>query len=75
MRERGRQQAERGTNGWTFQLCVRVRTSDPYRACGPVRVTGPDDIAGDRPMSITWTLGVPLPPKLFAEFSVLREQR
>jgi hypothetical protein len=51
-----------------------VRTSDPYRACGPVRITTADDITGDRPMSITWTLDVHLPPKLFSEFSVLRAQ-
>jgi hypothetical protein len=31
-------------------------------------------LTGDRPMNITWTLGIPLPPKLFAEFSVLRGQ-
>jgi hypothetical protein len=70
----GRRYLESATNGWTFQLFVRLRTSDPYRACGPVRVASADDIAGDRPMSITWTLGVPLPPKLFGEFSVLRGQ-
>jgi hypothetical protein len=62
------------TNGWSFQLFVRVRTADPYRACGPVRIASPDDVTGDRPMSITWTLDVPLPPKLFADFSVLRGQ-
>ena len=70
----GRRYLESATNGWTFQLFVRVRTSDPYRACGPVRITSADDITGDRPMSITWTLDVPLPPKLFSEFSVLRGQ-
>ena len=70
----GRRYIESATNGWTFQLFVRVRPSDPYRACGPVRLTSDDDVTGDRPMSITWTLGVPLPPKLFAEFSVLRGQ-
>jgi hypothetical protein len=53
---------------------VRVRKSDPYRACGPVRIASADDVTGDRPMNITWTLGVPLPPKLFAELSVLRGQ-
>jgi len=70
----GRRYLESATNGWSFQLFVRVAKHDPYRACGPVRLTSPDDISGDRPMSITWTLGVPLPPKLFGEFSVLRGQ-
>ena len=70
----GRRYLESASNGWTFQLFVRVHTSDAYRACGPVRIEGAEDITGDRPMSITWTLGVPLPPKLFGEFSVLRGQ-
>jgi hypothetical protein len=43
--------------------------------CGPVRLTSAEDIIGDRPMSVTWTLDVPLTPKLFTEFSVLRGQR
>lgn len=70
----GRRYLESATNGWSFQLFVRVTKDDPYRACGPVRITSTDDVTGDRPMSITWTLGIPLPPKLFAEFSVLRGQ-
>jgi hypothetical protein len=37
-----------------------------------VYLASPEDISGDRPMSIEWTLEVPLPPKLFGEFSVLR---
>jgi superfamily II DNA or RNA helicase/HKD family nuclease len=68
----GRRYLESSTNGWTFQLFVRARKGDPYRACGPVHLRDPADINGDRPMSITWTLGVPLPPKLFGEYSVLR---
>ncbi|HEU4565906.1 MAG TPA: DUF3427 domain-containing protein [Gemmatimonadaceae bacterium] len=70
----GRRYLESATNGWRFQLFVRARKSDAYRACGPVRIASADDITGDRPMSVTWTLEVPLPPKLFAEFSVLRGQ-
>jgi superfamily II DNA or RNA helicase len=61
-------------NGWTFQLFIRVTKDDPYRACGPVRLVDPQDVVGDRPMNITWTLEVPLPPHLFREFSVLRGQ-
>ena len=68
----GRRYIESATNGWGFQLFVRVRKSDPYRACGPVRIGSAENVSGDRPMNITWTLDVPLPPKLFAEFSVLR---
>ena len=70
----GRRYIESAANGWRFQLFVRVRKADPYRACGPVRVASAEDVTGDRPMNITWTLGVQLPPKLFAEFSVLRGQ-
>ncbi|MEP6619998.1 MAG: DUF3427 domain-containing protein [bacterium] len=70
----GKRYVESATNGWQFQLFVRVGADDPYRACGPVRIASEEDVAGDRPMNITWTLGVPLPPKLFADFSVLRGQ-
>ena len=49
-------------------------SADPYRACGPVRITSTDDITGDRPMNITWSLAVLLPPRMFSEFSVLRGQ-
>ena len=70
----GRRYLESASNGWTFQLFVRVSKKDPYRACGPVRLAGIDDVAGDRPMSITWTLETPLPPRLFSDFSVLRGQ-
>jgi len=70
----GRRYLESGTNGWSFQLFVRVTKDDPYRACGPAHLTTTDDVNGDRPMNITWTLDVPLPAKLFAEYSVLRGQ-
>lgn len=70
----GRRYVDSLANGWTFQLFVRVGVDDPYRACGPVRLVNREDIVGDRPMSITWTLEVPLPPRLFADFSVLRGQ-
>ena len=70
----GRRYLQSQSNGWTFQLFVRVSKKDPYRACGPVRLASSDELTGDRPMNITWTLGVPLPPKLFSEFSVLRGQ-
>jgi superfamily II DNA or RNA helicase/HKD family nuclease len=68
----GRRYAQSATNGWTFQLFVRGQKKDPYHACGPVYLASPEDLSGDRPMSINWTLEVPLPARLFAEFSVLR---
>ncbi len=70
----GRRYLESRANGWAFQLFVRPTQADAYRVCGPLRLESPDDIGGDRPMNITWTLDVPLSPKLFAEFSVLRGQ-
>ncbi len=70
----GRRYLESRDNGWAFQLFVRPTQADGYRVCGPLRLTSSDDIGGDRPMNITWTLDVPLWPKLFAEFSVLRGQ-
>jgi hypothetical protein len=68
----GRRYLESPGNGWTFQLFVRTRKDEPYRACGPVHLADPFDVTGARPMNVTWTLGVPLPPRLFSEFSVLR---
>jgi len=68
----GRRYLESAENGWSFQLFVRARKGDAYRACGPVYLADPADISGDRPMSIEWTLRVPLPPRLFSDFSVLR---
>jgi superfamily II DNA or RNA helicase len=68
----GRRYIESRTNGWTFQLFVRIRQEAPYIACGPVAISGERDITGDRPMSIRWTLQVALPISLFREFSVLR---
>jgi superfamily II DNA or RNA helicase/HKD family nuclease len=65
----GRRYIESGSNGWSFQLFVRGRKFDPYRACGPVVLEAWE---GDRPMSITWRLSVPLPARLFREYSVLR---
>jgi superfamily II DNA or RNA helicase/HKD family nuclease len=60
---------EGSTNGWQFQLFVRPRKGDAYRACGRVTL---QTIEGDRPMSIVWGLEVALPARLFREFSVLR---
>jgi hypothetical protein len=65
----GRRYLESATNGWQFQLFVRPRKGDAYRACGPVLL---ESAEGNRPMSIVWRLHVPLPVRLFREFSVLR---
>lgn len=65
----GRRYLESSTNGWQFQLFVRPRKGDAYRACGRVTL---DSAEGDRPMSIVWHLQTPLPARLFREFSVLR---
>ena len=66
----GRRYVESPGNGWQFQLFVRGRKGEPYRACGPVLA---ESVEGDRPMSITWLLRHPLPARLFREFSVLRD--
>ena len=65
----GRRYLESATNGWQFQLFVRPRKGEAYRACGPVTL---ESAEGDRPMSIVWRLQTPLPARLFREFSVLR---
>jgi superfamily II DNA or RNA helicase/HKD family nuclease len=67
----GQRYLESPENGWTFQLFVRLRKGEPYRACGPVVR---ESAEGDRPMSIVWRLAVPLPVRFFQEFSVLRGQ-
>ena len=65
----GRRYLESPGNGWQFQLFVRERRGQPYRACGPVTL---ESSSGDRPMSIVWRVSVPLPARLFRAFSVLR---
>lgn len=65
----GRRYIESHSNGWSFQLFVRVNKGDAYRACGPVKLKAWE---GSQPMSITWKLVHPLPVRLFQTFSVLR---
>lgn len=65
----GRRYLESPRNGWTFQLFVRQGKGRPYRACGPVILNRAE---GEKPMSIYWHLTVPLPMRLFQEFSILR---
>ncbi len=65
----GRRYIESPGNGWSFQLFVRLAKGEPYRACGPVTLERHE---GERPMTIYWKLTVPLPPRLFQAFSILR---
>lgn len=65
----GQRYLQSATNGWQFQLFVRGRKGEAYRACGPVVLESAD---GNRPISIVWRLQIPLPARLFREFSVLR---
>ncbi len=65
----GRRYLDSATNGWQFQLFVRARKAEPYRALGPVVL---ERAEGNRPLSITWRLSAPLTAGLFREFSVLR---
>jgi len=65
----GRRYLHGAQEGWQFQLFVRARKGEAYRACGPVLM---ESVAGDRPMTIVWRFARPLPVKLFREFSVLR---
>ena len=65
----GRRYIDSPANGWQFQLFVRGRKRDPFRACGPVRRESHE---GERPMNIVWRLEAPLPASLFGEFSILR---
>ncbi|PXW95441.1 superfamily II DNA or RNA helicase [Sphaerotilus hippei] len=65
----GRRYLHGAEDGWQFQLFVRARKGDAYRACGPVVL---ESAEGDRPMTIHWRLVRPMPARLFREFSVLR---
>jgi len=65
----GRRYTESPENDWHFQLFVRRTKGEAYRACGPVTLERHE---GEKPMTIYWKLAVPLPLKLFQEFSVLR---
>ena len=65
----GRRYLESPGNGWGFQLFVRTAKGQPYRACGPVVL---EQAEGSKPMSIRWRLEVPLPGRLFRDFSILR---
>lgn len=65
----GRRYVQSPGNGWTFQLFVREHREAAYVAVGPVHLVSHE---GDRPISITWCIEVPLSAELFRQFSVLR---
>jgi hypothetical protein len=65
----GRRYLQGAQEGWQFQLFVRTRKGEPYRACGPVLM---ESAEGDRPMTIVWRFASSLTARLFREFSVLR---
>lgn len=65
----GQRYLESATNGWTFQLFVREDADSAFIALGPVTLKS---YTGDRPISITWMLEVPMPAEIFRRFSVLR---
>ena len=65
----GKRYLQSKSNGWQFQMFVRARKGDAYRACGPVELVSSE---GSQPMSITWRFRHPLPLRLFQTFSVLR---
>ena len=65
----GRRYLDSPANGWQFQLFVRPRKGETYRACGRVLL---ETAEGDRPISIVWELETQLSVRLFREFSVLR---
>jgi superfamily II DNA or RNA helicase len=65
----GRRYIESPANGWRFQLFVRETRDHPYRALGPAVL---ESWEGNRPVSITWRLEIPMPIELFTHYSVLR---
>jgi superfamily II DNA or RNA helicase len=65
----GKRYLQSPSNGWAFQLFVRLNRGSPYRACGPVTL---ERAEGGRPMTLFWKLAVPLPVRMFQEFSILR---
>ena len=66
----GKRYLESDTNGWKFHLFVRETKDAPYRAMGPLTI---QQVEGDRPMSITFELLVPIPVAIFKRYSVLRD--
>jgi superfamily II DNA or RNA helicase len=66
--ETGRRYVEQKDNGWRFLLCVRPGRGDAFTYLGPVAYRSH---AGNRPMSITWELEVPIPGTLLQQYATL----
>lgn len=64
----GRRYLESATNGWQFQLFVRVKKGDPFTALGPVELRSAE---GSGPMTIYWNLVCPMGAALFREFNAI----
>jgi hypothetical protein len=64
----GRRYVEQAQNGWRFLLFVRETRQDAFVALGSVHYVGH---AGERPMGITWRLGIPMPAALLERFAAL----
>lgn len=64
----GRRYLESSANGWQFQLFVRVKKGDPFRALGPVKLKSAE---GSGPMTIYWNLVCPMGAALFREFNAI----
>jgi hypothetical protein len=66
----GRRYLESDTNGWRFLLFVRETPDHAFVSCGEVRLKSKADVSGNRPMSIVWTLDVPLPIATYRAFNI-----
>lgn len=64
----GKRYLESAINGWRFQLFVRVRKGEPFKALGPVKLKSAE---GSGPMTVMWELEVPMGANIFRQFSVI----
>jgi len=69
----GQRYIDSRANGWQYLLFVRETRDHAFLACGPVVLASRDDVTGQQPMNITWTLTEPLTAHAFRAFSVIRE--
>ncbi len=67
-RPSGRRYLDSPSNGWSFFLFVRETQDDAYAFLGPAQYRKHE---GDRPISITWELEVPMPAGLFGRYATL----
>lgn len=69
----GQRYIDSRANGWQYLLFVRETRDHAFLACGQVVLASRDDVTGQQPMNITWTLTEPLTAHAFRAFSVIRE--